>query len=283
MVSRYRIHHNSRYEYERAVVASFNEARLTPQQTSWQIPLESSIVIDPVSWNHRYTDYWGTDVRVFETSGSHRSLEVRANSLVEVDASRRPTPTEGLDWAAVRDSSVCDEFAEYLTQSPLTEPPPELCDLAASIAADNPPAQAARLIAAAVHDELTYTAGVTQVSTLAADAWEARIGVCQDFAHLVIGALRHVGVPARYVSGYLHPSEDPKIGETVPSDSHAWLQCRLGEWTPLDPTTLAEVSERHIMLGTGRDYVDVPPIKGIVAGLQGASELEVTVHLTRLA
>lgn len=283
MVARYRIQHTTRYDYDRSVVASFNEARLSPLQTLWQIRLESSIAIDPVAWNHRYTDYWGSDVRAFETSGPHRSLEVRASSLVEVDASRRPAAPDDLDWATVRDSTVGDEFAEYLAQSPLTEPPPELADLATSIAADNPPAQAARLIAGAVHDELTYTSGVTGVTTRAAQAWEARIGVCQDYTHLVVGALRHVGMPARYVSGYRYPSDDPRMGRAVPGECHAWLQCWHGEWTPLDPTTMTEVSERHIMLGTGRDYDDVPPVKGILAGPAGTSRLHVTVELTRLA
>jgi transglutaminase-like putative cysteine protease len=292
MVARYRIQHTSRYEYHRGVVASFNEARITPLQLPWQIRLESTVAIDPVAWTYRYTDYWGTDVRAFETSGPHRSLEIRASSLVELDCSRRPVAPEDLEWSVVRDSATSDEFAEYLTQSRVTEPPTELADLAASIAADNPPAQAARLIGRAVHDALTYTSGVTEVTTSAAEAWEARTGVCQDYTHLVLGALRSVGMPARYVSGYLDPrgpgdpstpGDEPTIGRTVVGESHAWVECWHGDWSPIDPTNTGEVSERHVMVGTGRDYADVPPVKGILAGPQGTSALEVTVELTRLA
>jgi transglutaminase-like putative cysteine protease len=246
------------------------------------VRLESDIAIDPMTWSYRYADYWGTEVRVFEANGPHRSLDVRATSLVEIDASRRPRPSD-LGWVDLRDPTVRDDFVEYLTQRPATEPPTDIADLADSIAADNPPAAAARLISEAVHESMTYTSGVTEVQTTAAEAWDARRGVCQDYAHLVVGALRHVGMPARYVSGYLYPSGQPQIGDTSLGESHAWVEWWLGEWAAHDPTNLAEVAERHIMIGTGRDYRDVPPIKGIVAGPHNTVGLGVTVELTRLA
>jgi transglutaminase-like putative cysteine protease len=280
--ARYRIRHASRYEYDRSVTASFNEARLTPMQTPWQIRLESTIAIDPMTWSYRYTDYWGTEVRVFEASGAHRALEVRATSLVEVDASRRPLAPD-LDWSDVRQDIVRDDLVEYLGQTAATVPPLELSDLAESIAADCAPAEAARLISDAVHNALTYVVGATEVHTVAAEAWESRSGVCQDYAHLVVGALRHVGVPARYVSGYLHPASEPALGATVEGESHAWVEWWLGDWTGYDPTNASPVAERHIMIGTGRDYSDVPPIKGIVAGPHRTTGLAVTVELTRLA
>jgi transglutaminase-like putative cysteine protease len=282
MTARYRIEHTSRYEYDRRVVASFNEARLTPLQTPWQTRLESGIVIDPMTWSYRYTDYWGTEVRVFEANAAHRALEVRATSLVEVDATRRPLPAE-LAWADLRDAAVRDDLIEFLSQTPATDPPAELLDLADSIAADNAPAAAVDLVNEAVHRSMTYRFGVTEVHTRAAQAWDARIGVCQDYAHLVVGVLRHMGVPARYVSGYLFPADEPRIGDTAVGESHAWVECWLGEWVPHDPTNLAPVGERHVMVGTGRDYDDVPPIKGIVGGAHNAVELTVSVELTRLA
>jgi transglutaminase-like putative cysteine protease len=282
MSTRYRIQHTSRYEYDRSVSASFNEARLTPLQTPWQIRVESAITIDPMTWSHRYTDYWGTDVRVFEANNAHRSLDVRASSVVEVDALRRPQPSE-LGWADLRDDVLRDRFVEYLAQRPATEPPAELADVADSIAADNPPSVAAHKISEAVHDAMTYMTGVTAVHTTAAEAWDERSGVCQDYAHLVVGALRHVGMPARYVSGYLYPNAAPEIGDSARGESHAWVEWWLGEWAAHDPTNLADVAERHVMVGTGRDYGDVPPIKGIVAGQHHTVGLEVTVELFRLA
>jgi transglutaminase-like putative cysteine protease len=282
MRTRYRIQHTSRYDYDRTVGASFNEARLTPLQTAWQTRLESGIRIEPMTWSFRYTDYWGTEVRVFEADKPHRSLEVRATSLVELDAARRPAPGQ-LGWADLRAGTVRDEFTEYLRQTRATEPPLELADLADSIAADHTPAQAARAIGEAVHDAVTYRSGVTAVQTTAVEAWHQRSGVCQDYAHLVVGALRHMGVPARYVSGYLYPTTKPEVGDTALGESHAWVEFWAGEWTAHDPTNLAEVADRHVMVGTGRHYGDVPPIKGIVAGSHETLGLDVTVELTRLA
>jgi transglutaminase-like putative cysteine protease len=264
------------------VSASFNEARLTPLQTLWQTRLESNLQIDPSTWQYRYTDYWGNEVRVFEANGAHRALEIRSTSLVEIDASRRPQPSE-LSWAQVREPAVHDEYIEFLTQTAATRPPLELADLAESIAAANPPARAAQMISDAVHDAVTYVPGATEVQTTAAEAWAARCGVCQDYAHLVVGALRHVGMPARYVSGYLYPGAEPVIGDTAQGESHAWIEWWLGEWAAYDPTNLSIVAERHVMIGTGRDYTDVSPIKGIVAGPHRTTGLSVSVELTRLA
>ena len=249
MTSRYRINHTSRYEYDRAVSASFNEVRLSPVETAWQTPLETTLEADPATWKFRYTDYWGTQVRVFEALAPHGALDVRATSLVEVDIARRPMPDVDMGWSAVRTDAVRDRFYEFLTHTPATQPPSEIAEIADRLAADNGPHDAALAISAAVHDAMTYDQGSTGVHTLAAEAWAERRGVCQDYAHLVVGALRHVGLPTRYVSGYLHP----------------------------------DVVERHVMIGAGRDYSDVPPIKGIVAGSHAVTGLSVLVDLVRLA
>ena len=116
---------------------------------------------------------------------------------------------------------------------------------------------------------MTYQPGSTGVNTPALEAWRARTGVCQDYAHLVVGTLRQVGLPARYVSGYLHPDADAAIGETAVGESHAWVEWWLGDWTGHDPTNNGAVGERHVLVGRGRDYTDVPPIKGLVAGSSG--------------
>jgi len=281
MRTRYRIEHRSVYEYDRNVGASFNEARLTPVQTPWQTRLESTIAIDPMTWSYRYTDYWGSEVRVFEADRPHRSLEVRATSLVELDPDRRP-PAGAVGWADLRTDGVRDRFAEFLVQRPATEPPPELAERARELAGRLDPVPAARAIGEAVHEAVSYRTGVTAVHTTAIEAWDERSGVCQDYAHLVVGALRHVGVPARYTSGYLYPKTNPQVGDTTLGESHAWVEFWSGEWAPHDPTNLAEVGDRHVTIGTGRDYNDVPPIKGIVAGSHETT-LTVKVELTRVA
>jgi transglutaminase-like putative cysteine protease len=278
-VARYRIEHLSRYAYDQPVTSSFNEARLTPLATRWQTPLESVLKVDAATWQYRYVDYWGTSVRAFEANAAHRELVVEASSLVEVDPQFRPSGDPHIGWDAVA-SGVSSEF---VAQSASTEPPVELAELARDIAADNGPHATGLAVSAAVHDAMTYRPGSTGVHTVAAEAWAARSGVCQDYAHLVVGALRHAGLPARYVSGYLHPKKDPVIGERAGGESHAWVEWWLGEWYAFDPTNAAAVAERHVMVGAGRDYGDVPPIKGIVAGTPVTTNLSVEVTLTKLA
>jgi transglutaminase-like putative cysteine protease len=283
VTARYRVNHTSRYEYDRAVSASFNEARLSPLETAWQMPLETTLEVEPATWKFHYTDYWGTQVRVFEALTPHGTLDVRATSLVEVDTSRRPAPDVGMEWAGVRTDDVRDRFCEFLTHTPASRPPADLAEIADAIALGRGPHDTALAISAAVHEAMTYDPGSTGVHTLAAEAWAEHRGVCQDYAHLVVGALRHVGLPARYVSGYLHPAEDPQIGVVTSGESHAWVEWWLGEWAAHDPTNSADAGERHVMIGTGRDYSDIPPIKGIVAGTHVVTGLSVSVDLVRLA
>lgn len=282
MTARLRIHHLSDYSYERPVTASFNEVRLSPLTTPWQVPLETSLQVDMASWQHEYVDYWGTTVRVFEAQRSHRSLVIEATSVVEIDDAARPEPRWETAWADLADLEVRDRYAEYLVQTPNTRPQDDLLAIAEECAADQQPHAAALAVCTAVHDAMTYLPGSTGVHTLAGEAWRARSGVCQDYAHLVIGALRHVGVPARYASGYLHPKAHPVIGEPAIGESHAWVEWWVGDWTGHDPTNDSPVGERHVVVGLGRDYTDVPPIKGIIAG-SGASSLDVSVEITRMA
>jgi transglutaminase-like putative cysteine protease len=284
VTARYRLVHNSEYSYDRPVSASYTEARLSPRETAWQTPLEVTLNVEPASWRFRYEDYWGTQVRVFETQHPHSTLDIQATSLVEVDSARRPVADPGTGWDTVRDPRAADRFYEYLIHTVATEPPAEVQALASECAASSAgPYQSAQAICAAIHDAMTYMPGSTEVHTVAADAWTERRGVCQDYAQLVVGALRHVGLPAQYVSGYVHPSTTPEIGVVTGAESHAWVACWLGEWVEFDPTNRADVRDRHIVVGTGRDYHDVPPIKGIVAGKHLATGLAVSVELTRLA
>jgi transglutaminase-like putative cysteine protease len=155
--------------------------------------------------------------------------------------------------------------------------------LAAGIAAEGMPVgETALEISRAIGTAVEYVTGVTGVNSTAREAWAEGKGVCQDMAHLVVGALRSVGIPARYVSGYLHPDGDAPIGTTVTGESHAWVEWWAGEWVGYDPTNRAFVAGDHVVVGRGREYGDVPPFKGVYAGA-GSSRLTVTVETTRLA
>jgi transglutaminase-like putative cysteine protease len=280
--ARYRISHVSSYSYDQPVTASFNEARLTPLAAKWQTPLETVFQVDGASWQYRYVDYWGTQVRVFELDRSHRELKVRATGLVEVEPELRPQASPDVGWELVRAERTVGRLGEFLAKSPGTAPAPDLAATAESLVGALP-GETALAISTHVHDSMTYQPGSTGVRTSAAEAWSARRGVCQDYAHLVIGALRHVGIPARYVSGYLHPRADAPLGEQVVGESHAWVQWWAGEWVGHDPTNAKFVSDQHVTIGCGREYADVPPIKGIVAGSPVRTDLRVEVQITRLS
>ncbi|MGR0219066.1 transglutaminase family protein [Agromyces sp. ZXT2-6] len=279
-MSRLRIVHRTGFDYAEPATASYNEARMLPHSGGEQFVLQASLDIRPGATQHAYLDYWGTRVSTFEVLTPHRELSVTATSIVEV----RPLPRRGPEptWeelAAIRASSV--PFVEFTQQTDATQPPQEVAALAASIAAEGMPVgETALEIARAVGDAVEYVMGVTGVNSTAREAWAERKGVCQDIAHLAVGALRSVGIPARYVSGYLHPDPSAPIGVTVTGESHAWVEWYAGSWRGYDPTNLAEAGESHVLVGRGRDYDDVTPLRGVYAG-PSSSELFVSVEVTR--
>lgn len=279
-MNRLRIKHSTGFHYGGDVTASYNEARMLPASADGQLVLFSNLEILPISGHHSYVDYWGTRVSSFEVLTPHRELVLTATSLVEVRP--RAHPEHSLTWDTLADAAEgATEYIEQLTQTARTKPPVEVAELAQGIVArSDTPCAAALGIAEAIGDAMEYMHGVTGVHSTAAEAWAVRKGVCQDITHLVLGALRSVGIPARYVSGYLHPKPDAAIGETVTGESHAWVEWFCGEWRGYDPTNLIDIGDRHVIVGRGRDYRDVAPLRGVYAGPY-ASELFVKVEITR--
>ena len=275
-----RIEHQSRYRYRDEVTASYNEARMTPLTTDRQMTVESRLEVEPRTRTYRYLDYWATVVDVFDIHVPHTTLAVTATSVVETTEAPHQPPDPG--WELLTSDPVCDRLAEFLAPTAYTPADPELVkgsDLGLLI---GPRAATVDAISRFVRGHLTYTSGVTEVSSSALEALHGQAGVCQDYAHLSIALLRAAGVPARYVSGYLHTGKDARPGDTVSGESHAWVEAWLGDWWPFDPTNGVAVGERHAVVGRGRDYADVPPLKGVHA--TGRPEaLEVEVNITRLA
>ncbi len=281
MAWRLRISHVTGFTYDGTAQASYNEARMTPMTLPHQITLFSQVEVAPAAaastW--RYIDYWGSQVTVFDLQRPHQQLKVTASCLVET-ADPHPL-SDPLDWPALRSQSTIDNWAEFLSATERTEVDEELAELARSVAGDEPPREAACAIADFVRAEVAYVPGSTGVQTGAQEAWDLRKGVCQDIAHLTAGMLRSVGIPARYVSGYLHPKPDAEIGETVEGQSHAWVEWWCGGWEGYDPTNGVPTGPRHVTVARGRDYADVTPLKGVYHGAP-ASHLGVTVEVTRL-
>jgi transglutaminase-like putative cysteine protease len=282
-MNRLRIKHITGFHYGGDVTASYNEARMLPVSADGQLVLYSNLEILPMSSHHSYVDYWGSRVSSFEILTPHRELALTATSLVEVRP-RDHSEHESLTWEAMTEAAEkATEYVEQTKQTRRTEPPEEVAQLARDLVAQHSdPCSAALAIVMAIGDAVEYVQGATTVQTTAKEAWTQRKGVCQDMAHLAIGALRAVGIPARYVSGYLHPKPNAGIGETVTGESHAWVEWFCGEWRGFDPTNNIDIGDRHVLVGRGRDYNDVPPLRGVYAGPYG-SELFVSVEITREA
>lgn len=279
-MSRLRIVHTSTFRYADPVLASYNEARMTPLSQPGQSVLETRLEMQPQTWSHDFRDYWGTHVTAFEVLAPHQSLVLTAEHVVEV--APRAASTASTTWEVLHGPEVRDRLSEHLADTATTEPPQEVVALARRAAAGLEPGAAAEAVCRALRDEVDYIPGVTTAHTPAHEAWAARTGVCQDMAHLALGALRALGVPARYVSGYLHPDASGELGRTVTGESHAWVEWWAGEWVGYDPTNRQLAGEHHVVLARGRCYDDVPPLRGIYAGAP-TQDLVVQVRITREA
>ncbi|MGV8965292.1 MAG: transglutaminase family protein [Cellulomonas sp.] len=280
-MSRLHVTHTTEFRYGGPVTASYNEARMTPVSLPGQRVLDASLSVTPQSWRHDFVDYWGTAVSAFEVTFPHDHLVITSRSTVELTGTFS-VPVEVTPWDVVMGQPVRDQLAEFLTSTTTTAAPAELVALAQECVVGRDPHRAAEAICRAVRDELKYVPGVTAVHTPASEAWAARTGVCQDMAHLSLGALRAVGIPARYVSGYLYPLSGGELGQTVVGESHAWVEWWAGQWTGFDPTNGIFADDGHVILARGREYPDVAPLRGIYAGT-GTEDLAVVVQITREA
>ncbi|MBA2465034.1 MAG: transglutaminase family protein [Nocardioidaceae bacterium] len=279
MTWRIAVRHRTGYHYSTAVRASYNEARMTPTSSRGQHTLESRLDITPGARPLRYLDYWGTAVDAFDVHVPHMELVVTAFSVVETAGAL--DPMRGVGWDTVTTSFVVDRYAELLAPSRYVTSEPQVSAAGAALATEHQPVEAGLAAVAWSHEQLGYERGQTGVHTTSAQARATGKGVCQDYTHLALALLRAMGLPARYVSGYLYPIADSTVGARTSGESHAWVEFWAGDWVAADPTSLAAVGERHIVVARGRDYADVRPLSGIYHG-PPAESLGVEVELTRL-
>jgi Transglutaminase-like enzymes, putative cysteine proteases len=276
------IRHRTGYRYAGDVVMSYNEARMTPLTTPWQTTLEARIEVAPSATTYRYWDYWGTQVTGFDVRDPHDRLEVTARSVVETHPAITVTSEQTVAWSELGSAVVLDRFAELLAPTTRCAVGDEAVELARVVVQGLDPVQAGRAVAEWLAELLDYVPGATGVHTSAMQAWQGGKGVCQDFAHIATGVLRRLGIPARYVSGYLLPLADAPVGEQVRGESHAWIEWWSGDWQAWDPTNGRPAGADHVVVARARDYDDVTPLKGIYSG-PGGGELFVSVEFTRLA
>lgn len=290
-MARFRVVHRTDYRYAQPMADGFTITHLEPREAPHQHLLSASLVVEPEpdEWE-RSVDALGNPVTRFAVHRPHTSLVVE--STVEVE-SRLPTlPTESPPWEDVaalasgaRDA-LAEELGPYLSHTPPTERLPELAPLVRdTFWPGRPVLEAVRSFCTEVFTGFRFDAGFSDVTTPLAAVLEARRGVCQDFAHVACAALRSVGLPARYVSGYIETLPPPGEPKLVGVDaSHAWCAVWAGPlgWVDFDPTNDQMPPLRHVTVGWGRDYHDVTPVRGVVIGPGGSQTLTVAVDVTAL-
>jgi transglutaminase-like putative cysteine protease len=286
---KFRVLHKTIYEYAEAVTVSHHAARLVPLSSPNQIreKFSLSILPEPAVRKTR-TDYFGNQVCFFSIQEIHRQLEVSATSVVAVSARPAPNLRDSPPWDRVaslfRDPvspSITDVY-QFSFNSPMLTNSPVLAEYArSSFGAGTPWLVGVQDLNQRIHRDFKYDPVATNVATPLKEVFEKRRGVCQDFAHVAIASLRSIGLPARYVSGYLRtrpPEGEPRL---VGADaSHAWFSVYCPEmgWVDFDPTNSLIPAEEHIRVAFGRDYGDVSPVSGIITG-GGEHQVRVSVDV----
>lgn len=290
---RYRVRHQTRYEYAEAVALCHNEGYLLPRSSTRQRCIRAELDIQPAPMVLRERhDFFGNRASYFAVQVSHRQLTVEAESEVEVLPQTEENLFGSTPWEVVRDGLGEDfstpglEARDFVLASPFVPLDDRIYDYAKlSFPPGRPLLEAVRELTKRIFEEFRYDPGFSTIVTPLSEVMEHRRGVCQDFAHLQIACLRSLGLPARYVSGYLETLPPPGKPKLQGADaSHAWLSVYDPEqgWTDFDPTNDQLVGEQHITTAWGRDYGDVTPLKGIIFG-GGEHTLEVAVDVERLS
>jgi len=292
-----RVEHDTHYVYGAPVELAHHVAYLRPLHDERQRLSAFALTIDPPP-SHRSsgTDVFGNTRQFFTATAPHRELRVHAASRVAIASRLGPAfdPASTLPWEAVRErlryvaAARLEPACEFCVPSPFVPRLPALADYALpSFAPGRPIADAAIDLMRRVHADFRYQTAATAVDTPLAVAFERRVGVCQDFSHVLLGALRALGLAARYVSGYLLTAAAGEPGAMAGADaSHAWVGVwcpgvggPAGAWLDVDPTNDCLVSTRHVRLAVGRDYGDVTPLRGVIRG-GGTHTLAVRVGTT---
>ncbi len=291
---RYEVRHVTAYTYEDDVTTSFGRACLRPRETPSQRVLSHAIDISPTpDVLDEHIDAFGNYSHYLEIGTAHRALTVTKTSVVEVTYPR-------IDVEALNRWTVA-EAAAALTDDPAVDPleraillmPSELVDLGPEVDAfaqtlawpDRPLGDAIVAVTRDIYRDFSYTKGATTTKTTLPELLASRAGVCQDFAHLAVGVFRSVGLPARYVSGYIETTPPPGQQKLAGSDAtHAWAAVMVpgGTWVDLDPTNDHFADSRYIMTAWGRDFRDVSPLKGVIFTESASSTLSVGVDVIRL-
>lgn len=281
----YRLHHATTYEYAEPVVLGTHFMHLIPRERPGQIIRESHLDISPVPDSRRNeVDHFGNFTTTVSLTNPHKQFVVTLSATVDVIQPAPPPPDLTPTFEEIAETALRRaDIAEFCLPSPLAAPSPEIAAYGRLSFPPGQPILAGLLdLNTRIFNDMTYKSGVTNTATTAAMALKTRAGVCQDYAHLMIAALRAAGLPGRYVSGYLRTL--PLAGQVKrrgADQSHAWASAWAGDaigWVDFDPTNNLLVHDEHVTLAWGRDFQDVSPLRGIILG-GGRHVLRVNVDL----
>jgi len=292
-MTKYRVSHTTIYEYEYPVTICFNELRMVPRSTSVQELVDHHILIDPQpSYIRSRNDFFGNQVTFFSLHQQHQELKVTVESEIVLLTEDKSSLSfsDDMPWEQVIEAT-CIYSPDYLTARPyalsssMIPIMDELRDYALpSFPPNRPMMEGVQHLMERIFQEFEFDPEFTTIATPILDVLAAKKGVCQDFAHLGIGCLRALGLPARYVSGYIEtiPPEGTEKLEGADA-SHAWFSAyspKMG-WIEFDPTNNLIPADQHLTVAWGRDYADVAPLNGVIYGGQ-EQKLDVAVDVTRI-
>ncbi len=283
----YKVRHETNYDYSRPVELGSHLAHLLPRTLgAQQRVLQSTLAVDPpATFRRDDLDHFGNSIVSLTIEAPHTHLRVVASSTVEVEIPAPPEATATPAWETVRDAVAAGAWdaAEFVEPSPLLPRSDAARDYARDSFPPGRPVLAALLdLNARIRRDFKFQAGATNLRTTVGDVLRGRAGVCQDFSHVMVAGLRGLGLPARYMSGYIRTYAPQGTVKRPGSDvSHAWVGAWLGPaqgWIGLDPTNDLVVRNEHVLLGWGRDFSDVSPLFGVILG-GGRHTLKVGVDL----
>jgi transglutaminase-like putative cysteine protease len=275
------IRYLTEYRYAEPVSDNLNALRVKPATTTHQRVDDFGVRVEPETRLHQHLDYYGTTVIEFGISKPHDQLSIDVRARVATTPPADPPET---GWEPVEDARYAVQGGEY--RLPFgSEPDSAVIDELVGETRAASPAATLRAVTQLIPERFEYRAGVTYVGSTVGDLLEAGAGVCQDFAHLALVLLRRHGLAARYVSGYLF-APDGDAADSAEVETHAWIEALIPTdgaepaWVAADPTNRGLAGERHVKIGHGRHYSDVPPIKGVFRG-GATAQLDASVRMTR--
>lgn len=282
----YSITHRTRYKYSSPITENMTEVRMNPRSDGYQRCLRFELAVSPHARHYRYVEASGNIVHYFDIPGRHSQLAITAEAVVEVHPPPKlPERMSEEGWKEIDFLAHTTDAYDMLLPGELTQPSPRLRDFMVAIDARrrDDPLTVIRHVKRSIYESFQYMPQSTDVDSHIDETLTNGKGVCQDFSHIMLAILRELGMPARYVSGYLYHAGTTN-GRSSPDASHAWVEVLLPEygWVGFDPTNNMLGDGRHIRVAIGREYSDVTPTRGVFNG-EAKSTLQVEVKVSQLA